>query len=247
MNKEQLFIQKKQEFINVNHRKALFLCLAVFCFIMIWPFAILTGPLYGIIEITPNYGGDDLCFTFATIFFLLALVFLIIGIINVIICKNRFHKSINYFDNDEKLAFLNKYLKNQLISFIFYALSFLLIFIGLKIKSSWGMVITSCGFPLFAYALSSNIYHSISRKTYKEKSKVLGDIIKQKGLYASLKIYERTIILISLIAFIIVATVFIINSNSIGWLIVATCFDFILFGYLCFKTIKLSKKGNNEK
>ncbi len=249
-NSEIQFSKKKDELIKINHRAARFFSLASLFFVLIWICAILTGPFYDNNQNPRKYDMADVFFVMAILFAVLGLAFIIIGIINVIICKNKFSSRINFFKENEKESFLKKYLIHESTSFGIYLVSIVLIILGIKIKENPGMIMAASGLLLLGFAFSNNIYIMIVRLMYREKSKVLGDIIKQKGLFASLTLLERGFILCLMIAFVIFLTIFVTRSSSIVLMIFALGIDLILFGYLifsCIKVLKKNKKGKKAK
>lgn len=242
INTDKLFEKKKNELIRNNKRMALFFSLASLFFFLVIACALLNGPFYDYNQDNPNFNMSDLFYLIAIGLIVFALAFTIIGISLVFICKNMGSKKIKFFNEAEKTLFLQKFLKHQLISFILYIVGFITIICCVKQKVPTYMIIASISFIIVGCALSDTVYMQIIRIIYKDKSSVLGDIVKEKGIMGNFKIYERVIVLISLIAFLIVLTSFLINSNSLPLMLITIILTITYFGLLIYGDILVLKK-----
>lgn len=233
MNTENLFDKKKNDYI-INYKN-----IAKYAFIANLFFAFL-WTLSGFVITTDEY-NSDVGPTIIFIFLLLCLIFLILTIIKGVKVKKS--KKINYFSEEEKEAYLQKFLLNQIAyaSIIFFGI--LIMLIGLIVRHDLGIQIASIGIAITGIGISICIYNRIIRKMYlSKKSNVVNDSIKENGLYHSTPIVDRLIILILFITNGIMLYRYIVKYESTLNKVLLLVSYLILMFYYIFNQIKCYRK-----
>lgn len=159
--------------------------------------------------------------------------------------KHKYGKT-TYFSNDDKHAFIKKYLAYLplRLTLIFAAL-FLMIF-GLYVKNINGIICTYCGLIVLMVGLCFTSYVEINKSMYKE-SKYADDkdIILSNSVFYNLTLVERTILSVSLI--IIAILTFNLYAQTLNTvfeiiLMVLAIATYLYNFYIC---IKLERKYKN--
>jgi len=161
---------------------------------IIW--AIIPFSLLEIISSTILMGIDEsntnIPWIFVIIGIILFILSLILGITFSLLNNHRRH---NIFDKEEKERFLNSYLISELVSFFIIFVGFCISVLGIWLKNLPGQITSATGLIVLGVGLGYFVFKRVERIKYRERRN-LNDIIKEKGLYASLSILERFIILI---------------------------------------------------
>ena len=153
-----------------------------------------------------------------------------------------------YFTNDEKHAFIKKYLAYLPLRLtILFAALFLIIF-GLYVKNINGIICTYCGLIVLMVGLCFTSYVEINKSMYKE-SKYADDkdIILSNSVFFNLTLVERTILSVILIIITILTFNLYAQTLNIVFEIILMILGFTSYLYNFYICIKLENKYKNTR
>lgn len=204
-------------------------------FMLIWIFTILMG-------VSENSGRWAWPLTIASMVVFI-LIFIII-IFKLITLKNQF-KPTKKIETEFKKNYLNQYLKIQIVYFGIIIFGIVFTLLGVQIKNLLGIIFSIIGLVLIGVGLGIYLYQIINRLNYREKKGFVTDIIKEEGLYSSLSILERFLILLFIIVLFILSYFQIKEKQSIIFVVILNMMFLSFYTLIVFfivRTLKRIKK-----
>ncbi len=215
----------------------IFICTSIF-FMLIWSSTIMMGL---------NEAYANIFWIFVVCSVAIFLISLILGVTLLIITKANYPYR-DLYDQIEKKAYALKYVKFQLVYHLIIVFGLALVLLGLQIKFTTGQILASIGLLVMGIGIGMWIYNVVTRIKYREKSSILGDVISQRGLFSSMSILERLLILVNILIVAVFTAIQLTEKQTLifeifmfGFILLLT-FLVTFFEIRCINKIKNSKK-----